>query len=147
MPGEIAIATLPASVKYPIPSPKRLTGIISVAIVLAAVFNAPQPNPWINLKSKIKATVDSQVYDTVIAIKTSNPDMKIPFLPSRSSPTPMKGLTSKVAIVKIPLTQPTILSPAPKFLIWTGKVGVISWKPKKISRLINVTKRNCPVQS
>src|SRR5699024_11266756 len=54
--GPKASARLPDSPKYPIPSPRRLGGIKSVAMVPVAVLENPQPIPWL-IRTNNKSTM------------------------------------------------------------------------------------------
>src|SRR5699024_11339265 len=54
--GPKASARLPDSPKSPIPSPRRLGGIKSVAMVPVAVLENPQPIPWM-IRTKNKSTM------------------------------------------------------------------------------------------
>ncbi len=133
--------------KYPIPSPRRCFGMISVAIVLAAVLAMPHPRPCRN-RTRISAhTLCAHKKARGISAIRPTPASKTPFRPSLSSIIPETGRMSREETVTAPVTQPRIASAPPKLLAYSGRVGSNIWKPQNRSRLIPVIKINAFVQS
>ena len=122
-PGESAIAILLERLKYPIPSPKRCFGIISVAIVFAAVLAAPQPMPCRNRTRMSAHTLDVHKKANGMRTIKPTPTSRTHFRPSLSRTKPETGRTSREETVTAPVTQPMMASAPPKLFAYSGSVG------------------------
>lgn len=117
------MAKLLVKLKYPIPSPKRFLGILSVAIVLEAVLAAPQPKPCIKRIIRIALINGTSEYENTDIININNPTKNTFFRPNLSRSNPEIGLIITEDTTNDPVTNPMIEFVPPSFFAYSGSVG------------------------
>ena len=134
--GARALAMAVVMAKYPMPSAKRLLGMMSAAMVEEAVEPMPHPRPWIRRRPRMIPTTGKMAYDAMVHTMSAVPPMSIPTRPKRSSRAPVNTRTSVAVTVMSVVASPMTWASAPSWSIYTGRPMLSIWKPKNIERLM-----------